>query len=224
MATIELQASDGHKLSAYVAEPPKSNGKAVVIIQEIFGVNQHIRGVADGYARDGYLAIAAALFDRVRPGIEMGYSDPEKQEGMQYAKRVSPDSLKDIEAAIAYAAGKVGAKHVGVVGFCFGGTLAWLAATRLNAAAAVAYYGGRIAENAAQQPRCPVMLHFGKLDKHIGPEEWDKIRQAHPEVPLFLYDAGHGFNCELRSDYEPTSAKLARERTLDFLGKNLGGG
>jgi len=221
MAMIALQASDGHQLSAYVAEPPNPNGKAVVIIQEIFGVNKHIRGVTDGYARDGYLAIAPALFDRVRPGIEMGYSDPEKQEGMRYAKQVSTDSLKDVEAAIAYAAGKVGAKRVGVVGFCFGGTFAWLAATRLNPAAAVGYYGGRIAENANETPRCPVMLHFGKLDKHIGPEEWDKIRKAHPEVPLFLYDAGHGFNCELRPDYEPQSAKLARKRTLEFLQKHL---
>jgi len=221
MATIELQASDGHQLSAYVAEPPKPNGRAVVIIQEIFGVNQHIRRVTDGYARDGYLAIAPALFDRVRPGIEMGYSPAEMQEGMKYTRAVTGDSLKDIEAAIAYAASSVGAKHVGVVGFCFGGTLAWLAATRLNPAVAVAYYGGRIAENAPEKPKCPVMLHFGKLDKHIGPEEWEKIRKAHPAAPLFLYDAGHGFNCELRPDYEPESARLARARTLEFLEKNL---
>jgi carboxymethylenebutenolidase len=105
--------------------------------------------------------------------------------------------------------------------FCFGGSLAWLAATRLDPAAAICYYGGQIAANAKETPRCPVMMHFGAKDPHIGPAEVEKIKAAQPDIPLFLYDAGHGFNCDQRKDYEPESAKLARQRTLEFLSRHL---
>lgn len=219
---LRLKAGDGHELDAYAAQPGGKPSQAVVIVQEIFGVNSHIRSVADGYARDGFLAIAPALFDRVQRGYEAGYNAETMQAGMAMVNKIGLEPmLLDVAAALQHAQEQVGAAHAGVVGFCLGGSLAWLAATRLTPAAAVGYYGGRIPQFAQEKPRCPVMLHFGKLDKHIPESEIDKIRSAHAEIPIFLYDAGHGFNCEQRADYEPKSAQLARARTLEFLNKNL---
>src|SRR5438270_2477038 len=180
---IDLRANDGHTFQAYVAPPANKAEKAIVVIQEIFGVNSHIRSVADGYARDGFLAIAPALFDRAERGIELGDGPADMPRGMAIATKVGMEQpLLDIAAAIEYAGGEVSSTHVGVVGFCWGGSLAWLAATRLNVAAAVGYYGGRIAPYAGEQPQCPVILHFGAKDQHIPQSEVDKIRQAHPEV------------------------------------------
>ena len=216
--SLELRASDGHQLAAYVAKPEGAATKAVVVIQEIFGVNSHIRSVANGYACDGFLAIAPALFDRAERGVELGYQAHEIQRGFAIATKVRMENaMCDLAAAIGYAATQVGAEHVGAVGFCWGGSLAWLAATRLSVAAAVAYYGGRIAQYADEKLRCPVMLHFGAKDAHIPESEIEKIRSAHPDVPVYLYDAGHGFDCDQRQEYEPKSAALARERTLEFL-------
>jgi len=141
---------------------------------------------------------------------------------MKAARQIGMDAaLQDVAASIARARSEWPALKVGVLGFCYGGTLAWLAATRLDPAATVCYYGGQIASNAAEKPRCPVMLHFGAKDPHIGPAEIEKIRTAHPDLPLFLYDAGHGFNCDQRKDFEPKSAKLARQRTLEFFNRHL---
>lgn len=219
---VELQASDGHRLSAYLTSPATPATKAVVIVQEIFGVNKHIRAVTDEYARDGFLAVAPALFDRVERDLELDYLPPDRQRGFSIATQIGMETaLRDIAAAVSYATEQVGAAHVGVVGFCWGGSLAWLAATRLRVGAVVAYYGGRIAEYADEQPHCPVMLHFGSRDAHIPESEIDKIRSAHPEIPIHLYDAGHGFNCDYRQDYEPNSAALARQRTLAFLDRDL---
>lgn len=217
---IRLTAEDGHQLQAYCAGDTKPRA-ALVVIQEIFGVNSHIRAVADDYAAQGFMTVAPALFDRVEPGVELGYNSADAQKGMAIARQIGLDkALQDVAASIHYAAQKTKLK-VGVVGYCFGGSLAWLAATRLNPAAAVGYYGGRIAENAAEQPRCPVMLHFGAKDAHIGPKEIETIKRHHPELPIFLYDAGHGFNCDQRKDYEPQSAELARQRTLEFFNQHL---
>lgn len=220
---VQLRADDGHQFDAYVAQPKERPTKAVIIIQEIFGINGHIRSVADRYAADGYLAIAPALFDRVERGVELKYQSDDMQRGRDLAGKVGMDNpVRDVAAAIDYAASQIGREHVGVIGFCWGGTLAWLAATRLNVAAAVGYYGGRIAQYAGEKPTCPVMLHFGALDKHIPPPEIDKVRQAHPDVPIYVYEnAGHGFNCDQRADYEPKSAALARERTLELLKRHL---
>ena len=219
---IELPASDGHRLGAYVANPEGATTKALVIIQEIFGVNSHIRSVADGYARDGFLALAPALFDRVECGVEFGYGPSDIQRGFQIAARVGMENaLQDVAAAVEYAAAQVEEEHIGLVGFCWGGSLAWLAASRLNVAASVGYYGGQIAQYVNEKPRCPVILHFGTKDAHIPISEINKIRRAHPEVTIYSYDAGHGFNCDQRQDYEPKSAALARQRTLDFLRKWL---
>jgi len=219
---MRLQAADGHEFGAYVATastPPKA---AVVIVQEIFGVNSHIRSVADDYASRGFLAIAPALFDRVERNLQLCYGPEDRKKGLYAATQVGLEAaLKDVDATIRHAAEKLGDTKVGVVGFCWGGTLAWLAATRLQAGAAVGYYGGQIYKFAAEKPSCPVMLHFGEKDAHIPISEIDTIRRHHPSTPVFLYDAGHGFNCDQRENYEPRSAGLARQRTLEFLDQHL---
>ena len=221
--TVRLMASDGHELGAYLARPAGTPIAGLIVIQEAFGVNEHIRSVADGFARDGLLAIAPALFDRVERGVELGYQAEELEKGIALARKTNPDdAVKDIAAALDWLRGeKVG--RSGVVGYCFGGTMAWLAATRLDLAAAVGYYGGHIAAFASENPRCPVMLHFGTLDKHIPKADIDKVQAAHPEVQIFWYEADHGFNCDDRASYNPQAAKLARERSVEFLRKHLAG-
>jgi len=219
---IKLKAADGHELDAYSAESSGAARGAIVLIQEIFGVNSHIRSVADDYATQGFHVIAPALFDRVQSNLEHSYNPADTAQGMKAARQIGMDAaLLDVAAAIAHARAEWSALKVGVMGFCFGGSLAWLAATRLDPAAAVCYYGGQIAANANETPRCPVMMHFGAKDPHIGPAEIEKIKATHPDLPLFLYDAGHGFNCDQRKDYEPESAKLARQRTLEFFTHHL---
>jgi carboxymethylenebutenolidase len=214
---VRLKASDGHQLDAYVARPAGSFLAGLVVVQEAFGVNAHIRSVADGYARDGLLAIAPALFDRIERGVELGYTGADLQKGIALARQINPDdAVKDLAAALEFA-GEEGVKKSGVIGYCFGGTMAWLAATRLDPAAAVGYYGGNISRFAGENPRCPVMLHFGTLDKNISKEDIDKVQAAHPEVEIFWYEAEHGFNCNDRASYNPAAAKLARERSLEFL-------
>jgi carboxymethylenebutenolidase len=217
---MRLKATDDHEFDAYVAEPAATARAAIVVIQEIFGVNSHIRGIADGYARDGYWAIAPALFDRAERNIQLGYDAEGRKRGMQAASQVGVETaMKDVAATLKYATEKF--PETAVLGFCWGGTLAWLAATRLKPSAAVAYYGGQIAKFVSEKPTCPVMLHFGEKDAHIPLSDIDKIRENHPEVQVFLYEAGHGFNCDQRESFEPKSAAVARQRTLEFLTENL---
>ncbi|MGC2107891.1 MAG: dienelactone hydrolase family protein [Candidatus Korobacteraceae bacterium] len=219
--TTNLKASDGHELEAYVARPSAAPIAGLVVLQEAFGVNQHIRSVADGYARDGFLTIAPALFDRIERGADLGYEGQDREKGLALARQLNPaDTMKDIAAALKYLRDATD-KKCGVIGYCMGGTMAWLSATRLDPDAAVGYYAGRIGQFAEETPRCPVMLHFGKLDKHIPKAEVDKVQAAHPDVEIFWYDADHGFNCDMRSSYNPEAAKLARERSLAFLKKHL---
>jgi carboxymethylenebutenolidase len=216
-----LCAADGHKFSAYVARPAAEPIAGLVVLQEVFGVNAHIRSVADGYARDGFFCVAPALFDRIEPGIELGYEGEDRQRAMSLLPKLNMEkSLLDVAAAIDFAAASTG-KKIGVVGFCWGGSLAWLAATRLRPAVAVGYYGGQIGNYAAENPSAPVMLHFGRQDAHIPPEVAEKVHAAHPEVEIYWYDAGHGFNCDVRASYDAAAAKQARERTLAFLKKHL---
>jgi len=218
---ISLRASDGHELDAYVAQPEGTPIAGLVVVQEIFGVNGHIRSVADGYARDGFLAVAPALFDRIERGVELGYEGADLQRAMSFVPKLDMEkALLDVEAAMKYAAAST-SKKVGIIGYCFGGTLAWIAAGRLHPAAAVGYYGGRIGNYAQESPQCPVMLHFGRQDAHIPPEEVDKVRSAQPNVEIWWYDAGHGFNCDARGSYDAAAARLARQRSLEFLKKHL---
>lgn len=218
---ITLTASDGHELDAYAAPPGAEPAAGLVVLQEAFGVNRHIRSVADGFASDGFLAIAPALFDRKERGVQLGYSGEDLQRGIALARGMNAaDVWKDIAAALAYVRREIG-KKAGVIGYCFGGSMAWFAATRLDADAAVGYYGGLIPQFAAETPHCPVMLHFGSQDAHIPKEAVNKIQAAHPEVQVFWYDAGHGFNTDDRASYNPEAAKLARERSLQFLREHL---
>ena len=218
----KLTASDGHQLDAYVARPAGQPIAGLVVIQEIFGVNKHIRSIADGYARDGFLAIAPAIFDRIERNVELPYDGPEAQKGMAIMQKLDLDStLKDVDAALEYARQQTGKKS-GVIGYCFGGLLAWLSATRLHPDAAVGYYAGRIGNYAAESPHAPVQLHFGKLDTHIPAEQVEKVHSAHPEVEIHWYEnAGHGFNCDMRASYNAEASALARTRALAFLKKFL---
>lgn len=218
---VQLRAKDMHELGAYVVQPGTPANAGIVIVQEIFGVNGYIRSVVDRYADEGFVAIAPALFDRIEPGIELGYEGADAQRAMGLLGHFSIDkAVDDIEAAVSYLRG-FGCKQVGVVGFCLGGTLAWLSATRLPVDAAVGYYGGRIAQYVGERPKAPVMLHFGDEDKHIPAEEIAKIATAYPAIPIYHYPAGHGFSCDARASYDASSATLARERTLAFLREQL---
>jgi carboxymethylenebutenolidase len=219
---LTLVSEDGHRLGACRANPSGTPRGGIVVIQEIFGVNSHIRRITDGFAADGYVALAPALFDRVEPNVQLGYRPEDITRGREIRGKIGWDTMvMDMRAAARALQGEK--LRVGVVGYCMGGSMAWLAATRLDGvAAAVGYYGGAIADFAAEQPRCPVLLHFGETDASIPKEHWDRIRAAHPGIPLHVYPAGHGFSCDERGSYDEASARLARQRTVDFLRQHVG--
>lgn len=210
----QLQAADGHKFNAYIAQPAGEPKAGIVVIQEIFGVNAHIRSVADRFAQSGYLVIAPALFDRAERNVEMGYDSEGMRKGMQLVQRIPLEqSLSDISAAMEYLR-EHGARKVGVVGFCWGGTLAWLSNTRLHPDATVSYYGGGIQNYIHEKSTCPAIFHFGLLDKHIPQSVVEEVQHEYPGFSVFTYDADHGFNCDARSSYNEQAAKLAMKRTL----------
>src|SRR5688500_1817362 len=212
---IELTASDEHKFSAYRAEPAGKLRGAIVVIQEIFGVNSHIKQVVDGFAADGYLAIAPGLFDRVERNIELGYTPEDIARGREIRGKVTNDmAMKDTEAATTAASS--GGK-VGIVGYCWGGFVTWLAANKLSGlSAAVPYYGGGILDNTNLAPKVPLMGHFGDKDQHIPVEGVKQLAEKYPQHPIHIYSADHGFNCDHRGSYNAAAAKQARSRTLEF--------
>src|SRR5271170_2293942 len=215
---VELTAADGHRLSAYLTMPADKPRGGIVVIQEIFGVTRHIRAVADQYAAAGFLTIAPALFDRVERNVDVPYTDVAK--GFSYVQALKGDQVTlDVQAAIdrVRSAGKVG-----VVGFCWGGMVAYLTAARTDIDAAVAYYGGGISRHTAEKPRSPIMFHFGEKDTHIPPSTVAEIEAAYPEGIYHLYLADHGFNCTDRASFDAASAKLALERSLEFLHRHVG--
>jgi carboxymethylenebutenolidase len=219
---IELKTKDGKTISAYKAEPAGKPRGGIVVIQEIWGVNSHIRDVTDRYAKEGYLAIAPAIFDRIEPGVKMDqYTQETMQKGFGYMQKVEQDkALLDVEAAVKEAS-KAG--KVGVVGFCFGGRMAWLAAARVDGiAASVPYYGGGVPQLASEKPKVPVMLHFGEKDAHIPVASVEEFKKVHPTLPVYIYPADHGFNCDQRGSYDAAAAKLAQDRTLEFFRKHVG--
>jgi carboxymethylenebutenolidase len=225
---ISLTAADGFTVPAYVAQPAGTPRGAVVVVQEIFGVNSHIRSVADRYAAEGYLAVAPSTFERVKSGVELGYTEADMGAGFELKTAVDalPGAgvLQDIQAAIDHAAQASGGK-VGIVGFCWGGLLTWKAACMLKGlSAAVVYYGGGITAEGeiARQPQCPVMAHFGDQDHWIPLEGVEAFRKAHPTVEVHVYAANHGFNCDQRGSYNEAAANLARERSLAFFAARLG--
>ncbi|MCU1321118.1 MAG: Carboxymethylenebutenolidase [Acidobacteriaceae bacterium] len=220
--SIKLTSADQFELGAYVAEPAQPTHTGIVVIQEIFGVNPHIRRVTDGFAKEGFLAIAPALFDRVEPGVELPYTAESGRKGYAYVTALDQKkTIEDIDAAIAYLRAQPGITKIGVVGFCWGGTLAFLANTRLNIDASVSYYGGGIQFYLEEKPKAPSIYHFGEQDDHIKPDVWDAVRAALPDAPLYTYDAGHGFNCDARESFNPKASAEAMTRTLAFLRDTL---
>ena len=218
---IELTAADGHKLAAYRAEPAGKPRGGIVVIQEIFGVNSHVKSVADGYAADGYLAIAPAMFDRVQRGFDVGYTPEDIAKGRELRPKISVDwAMKDAEAAVKAAAS---AGKVGIVGYCWGGFVVWMASARIpGLACAVPYYGGGILDNADIEPKVPVMGHFGEKDSMIPVDGVKKLAEKHKKHQIFIYAADHGFNCDQRGSYNAAAAKQARERTLAFFRQHVG--
>ena len=221
---VNIESGDGFSLGAYVAEPEGDARGAVVVIQEIFGVNQHIREVTDGYAAQGYYAIAPKIFDRIDRDIELGYEEADMGKGIELAfqKLDHGLALQDLQAAIntAGAHGKVG-----VVGYCFGGLLTWLSACTLQGvAAASSYYGGGVAGQMDKSPNCPTIMHFGELDAHIPMSDVEAVIAAQPDVAVHVYNADHGFNCNHRGSYDEAAANTALERTLSHFGTHLQAG
>lgn len=224
---VELTSADGAKVPAYVAQPSGKPKGGVVVLQEIFGVNPHIRNVADGYAAEGYLAVAPATFHRVKAGVELGYTQEDMTAGFGLKTAVEGLSgqgvMPDIQAAIDHAAQ---AGKVGIVGYCWGGLLTWRSACLLKGLSAAApYYGGGVTspEESARKPGVPVLAHFGERDHWIPMDTVEAFRQAHPEVEVHVYAADHGFNCDQRGSWDAPSAQLARERTLAFFAQHLRG-
>jgi carboxymethylenebutenolidase len=217
---ISLTASDGFKLGAYRADPQGTPKGGLVLIQEIFGVNHHIRAMCDRFAATGYLTVAPQVFDRYRRDFECGYTPEE----IANARTITPGidwaaMMRDTAAAID--AVKT-AGPVGIVGYCMGGTVAFLAAAKLpGLSSAVCYYGGMIAKNADEKPQVPTQMHFGEKDEHIPMADVELVRKKRPETEIYVYPAGHGFNCDERASYDQASARLAMERTLAWFGKTL---
>ena len=224
-AFIDLQAADGFTFPAYVAQPAGPAKGAVVVLQEIFGINSHIRSVADGYAAQGYLAVAPSTFHRVKPGVELGYGEDDMKAGFALKTAAealpAPGVLQDIQAAIQHAsrAGKVG-----IVGYCWGGLLSWRSACLLEGlSAAVTYYGGGMTtpDEAARQPKVPVLSHFGDQDHWIPLDSVEAFRKSQPRVEVHVYHANHGFNCDQRGSHDATAAEQARARSLAFFAQHL---
>jgi len=224
---VDLTSSDGVKVPAWVATPDGAPKGAVVVLQEIFGVNSHIRAVADRFAARGFLAVAPATFHRVQSGVELGYTAEDMQAGMGLKAAVealpAPGVMPDIQAAIDYAAAQSGGK-VGIVGFCWGGLLTWRSASTLTGlSAAVPYYGGGVTtpDEAARTPQVPVLAHFGERDHWIPVDSVQAFARAQPGVEVHIYAADHGFNCDQRGSYDEAAAMVARDRTLAFFDRHL---
>jgi carboxymethylenebutenolidase len=218
---ITLTASDGFKLGAYRTQPDGKPKGAVVVIQEIFGVNHHIRNVCDRFAVQGYVAVAPSIFDRIEPNFQSGYSPEEVAIARKFVANPDwPAMLRDTQAAID-SVKDVG--NVGIIGFCLGGSVAFAAATKLTGlSAAIGYYGGAIVRFADDKPTVSTQLHFGEKDHGIPLSDVETIRAKRPDVEIFVYDgAEHGFGCDERASYNKESADIARQRSLAFLAKHL---
>lgn len=222
MPMIELQASDGHVFAAYRADPASTARGGIVVVQEIFGVNEHIRDICDRLAGEGYAAIAPAIFDRQERGFETGYSPAEIEQAKRFIPSLDFDGcLRDVDACREELS-KLG--RVGIVGFCLGGTIAYLAATRLGGvSAASCFYGGMIQRFADEVPRCATELHYGADDQSIPEANYRDVEARRPDVSLFVYEgAGHGFNCDRRASYAPQAAGLAWSRALALFASKVG--
>lgn len=225
MATrFHITSLDGTQIAVYAAAPLVKPRGAIVVLQEIFGLNSHICSVVDGYAARGYYALAPATYQRVSPGIELGYTLEDIEQGMALkaaAEALADKVMQDVQAAVDYAAKDSGCK-VGVVGYCWGGLLTWRAATKLRGiSAAVPYYGGGMTRELNLVPRCPTMAHLSDNDLSVPMDGVAALQKAHPGVQVHIYSAAHGFNCDQRGAYQESAALQARERTLAFFDKHL---
>jgi carboxymethylenebutenolidase len=216
-----IESTDGTQIGAYQAKPAGTPHAGIVVIQEIFGVNNHIRNVTDRFAADGYLALAPAMFDRRKKDVELGYTQDAIAQGREIAMTLKPDEiLADVRGAIK-ALRHQGCRKIGIVGFCFGGTVAWRAAASADVDAAVGYYGGGVYAARELKPKVPTALHFGDRDAHIPIDQVKAVADLHPEVEVHVYAADHGFHCDERGSYDAAAAKQAYARTLEFFGKHL---
>jgi carboxymethylenebutenolidase len=216
---LSLTARDGHRLDAYRADPASEPRGGIVVLQEIFGVNHHIRSVCDRLAALGYSAIAPALFDRFERNFQCGYSPEEVADARKFLTRVDWAAfVRDTAAAV-----EAMPAPVAVIGFCMGGTVAYLAATEVGSLnAAVCFYGGQIAKSADVKPRCPTQMHFGEKDEHIAMADVAQIRAERPDCEIHVYSAGHGFYCDERPSFHAESAAIAWGRSLEFLDRAFG--
>lgn len=215
---VQLAAADGHKLTGYVAGSGRTRG--LVVVQEIFGLNHHIRSMADRFAAVGYSVCAPALFDRIELGVELGYSQDDMAAGREYRMKLTEAQIMaDIEAARR----PLNPANIGIVGFCFGGTVAWWGATRTRSFdAASCWYGGGIAGSKNERPDCPVQMHFGEMDQSIPMTDVDAVRAARPSAEIYVYPgAGHGFGCDARGTFNEAARDLAWQRTLAFFDEHL---
>ena len=218
---ISLTASDGFKLGGYRADPAGKPKGGLVVIQEIFGVNHHVRSLCDRFAALGYASVAPAVFDRMTPNFECGYTPAEIENARTFIPKIDwAAMMRDTTAAIDAVKG---AGKVGIVGYCMGGSVAFLAAGKLDGlSCAIGYYGGAIAKNADQKPKVPTLLHFGDQDHSIPMSDVDIVKQKRPDCEIYVYHAGHGFSCDERGSYDEAAHKQALERTLAWLGRNVG--
>jgi carboxymethylenebutenolidase len=220
MSHLQLRAADGHTFSSYLARPTGLARGGMVVVQEIFGVTGHIERVTDQFAAEGYLAIAPAVFDRQQRGVNLAYDEAGIAAGVGYMQRADfGQVMTDLQAAIDAVAH---AGPVGMVGYCWGGLVTYLAGSRTSIAAGVAYYGGGIARFLEPVPRCPMQFHFGEQDSHIPMRDVELIRNAFPQGEYHMYAAGHGFNCTDRASHDAAAAHLAFARTKEFFIKHLG--
>lgn len=220
---ITLKASDGFELSAYRADPDGAPKGGLVLIQEIFGVNSHIRNVCDRFAKQGYVVVAPAMFDRAGKGIELGYEADDRQKGIECRQKLNDDMIMaDVNAARDYLKSQNVGK-IGIIGFCFGGSVTWMGAVGGGFDAASSFYGGQVIQTKDAQPKCPVQFHFGETDQSIPLTDVEEIKKAHPDLPAYVYaGAGHGFVCDDRGSYNAEATKLAFQRTDEFFSKNIG--
>jgi carboxymethylenebutenolidase len=215
-----LMARDGHEFSAYLTKAAGAPRGAVVVLQEIFGVNAHIRAVVEQYAAAGFLAIAPALFDRIQRNLELGYGPQDVAQATGYRLQIEEaKAMLDVGAAVNVVRH---AGRVALIGYCWGGQLAWVGAGVLPVQAAVGYYTSRIWERLDRLPNCPVMLHYGERDQNIPRERIEQVRATHPQAQIYMYHADHGFNCDARASYDAPSAALAWARTQEFLKQHIG--
>ena len=219
---IEMTMADGATIGVYHVPPSGERRGGLVLIQEIFGVTEHIQELSDGYAADGYEVLAPALYDREAPGLQASYTPEDVQKAIKVARELHPFALSITDTQTCIDALK-GAGPVFITGYCYGGSVSWVAACRCEGlAAASGYYGSLVPQFAAETPKCPTILHFGARDAGIPLEGVRKVEALHPEVGVYIYDAGHGFNSDRRTDYDAEAARLGRERTIALFRANGG--